>query len=64
MGITVTSVYLSPDAEIENVILNDNDPKHIIVGDFNAQIKSVNPKARRKDSNRRVEMLSCTATSF
>ena len=54
LGITVTSVYLSPDAEIENVILNDNDPKHIIVGDFNAQIKSVNPKARKTDCNGRV----------
>ena len=50
MGITVTSVYLSPNAEIENVTFNGKDPKHIIVGDFNAQIKSVNPKARATNS--------------
>ena len=54
MGITVTSVYLSPNAEIENVTFNGKDPKHIIVGDFNAQIKSVNPKARATNSNGRV----------
>ena len=54
MGITVTSVYLSPNAEIENVTFNGKDPKHIIVGDFNAQIKSVNPKTRATNSNGRV----------
>ena len=54
MGITVTSVYLNPDTEIEFVIHNDNDPKHNIVGELNAQIKSVSPKARTTNSNGRV----------